>query len=108
MTIKCLTEVRKILIVAWYQRRLMTQKELSVHFGVSERTINRVLIEAGVATAVPRLQGEAYQAMQILKKHNISVNELDEVLTGQLYAKAEQQYQSYATQPQQSTQHHSV
>lgn len=107
MSVACLTAVQKTLIVAWYQKKIMTQKELSVHFKVSERTINRVLNEAGVATAIPRLKGEAYQAMQILKKHSVSVNDLDTLLTGQLYAKAQQQ-PLYVAQSGQQAQHHHV
>lgn len=91
MTVKCLFDEIKLAIVSNYKAKTMTQNQLARWAGVSERTINRVLNEAGVATAVPRIQGEAYTAMQILKKHNISVESLDNVLTEYLYGTSQQQ-----------------
>lgn len=86
MTVKCLSAEQKLSIVNNYVCKALNQKQLAEAYLVSERTINRVLNQAGVATAVPRLKGEAYQVMQILKKHNVSVQELDMLLSGQLYA----------------------
>jgi len=81
MTVKCLTKIQKECIVENHKRRNFNQKTQAKFYKVSERTINRVLNEAGVATAVPRIQGEAYRAMQILKKHNIHVDQLDRILS---------------------------
>lgn len=91
MSVKCLSPDVKLSIVSNYRVKTLNQKQLAKLWGVSERTINRILNEAGVATAVPRIQGEAYQAMQILKKHNISVESLDNVLTEYLYGTYEAQ-----------------
>ena len=85
MTVKCLFDEVKLSIVNNFNSKALNQKQLSQLYGVSERTINRVLNEAGVATAVPRIQGEAYQAMQILKKHSVQVKDLDWMLHEYLY-----------------------
>lgn len=78
--VKCLTYEQKISLITLYKLKARTQKELSKEYGVSERTINRVLIEAGIATPVARIKGEAYQAMQLLKKYNMSVSMLRSAL----------------------------
>lgn len=85
MTVKILNDHQKKFICNNYTGKYMNQKQLAKHFLVSERTINRVLNEAGLATAVPRLKGEAYRAMQVLKKHNVSVDQLDSLLTNRCY-----------------------
>ncbi len=82
MSVKCLTQTQKDMIVHWYQKKIYNQKELAKNYNTSERTINRVLIEAGLATPVARIKGEAYQVMQVLKKYNIhSANDLDAQLS---------------------------
>lgn len=80
MTVRCLTQPRKNQILDLYKRKLMNQKELAEYFGVSPRTINRVFIEAGVATPVERIKGEAYQVMQLLKKFNVDYHTLNLLL----------------------------
>ena len=78
MSVKILNEAQKNFVIKAYQAKHKTQKELSIYMNVSERTINRVLIEYGLATPVARIKGEAYQVMQVLKKYNIqSANDLD-------------------------------
>lgn len=85
MSVKCLSEHQKKYIEYFYLRKLKNQKELSEHFRVSERTINRVLIERGLATPVARLKGEARQVMQLLKKHNITYAMLTQMIRKELY-----------------------
>lgn len=80
MTVKCLTEPQKKCIAYAYTRKTMTQKELAENFEVSERTINRVLIEAGLATPVERIKGEAYGVMQLLKKYHLDLASLTMML----------------------------
>ena len=80
MTVRCLTQPSKNQILDLYKRKLMNQKELAEYFNVSERTINRVFIEAGVATPVKRIQEEAYQVMQLLKKFNVDYHTLNLLL----------------------------
>lgn len=49
MTVKCLPEIDKIEIAQLYASKLMSSDELSKSYSVSRRTINRVLVEQGVA-----------------------------------------------------------
>lgn len=82
MSVKCLNEAQKNFVIKAYQAKHKSQKELAEYLNVSERTINRVLIEAGLATPVARIKGEAYRVMQVLKKYGItSVEQLERDLT---------------------------
>ena len=80
MSVKCLTKGQKDMIVFWYKNKIMTQKEIAARAYTSERTINRVLVEYGLATPVARIKGEAYQVMQLLKKHNVDLDTLKSLL----------------------------
>ena len=80
MSVKCLTQHQKAYVVYYYNMKKSSQKELAWQFGVSQRTINRVLIEAGVATPVARIQGEAYQVMHLLKKYHLDLPTLKTIL----------------------------
>ena len=75
MTVKCLTQQQKTWVIDVYNEKLLNQKGMAKYLRTSERTINRVLNEAGLATAVPRIQGEAYQVMQLLKEYNVKGSE---------------------------------
>lgn len=87
MSVKCLNEAQKNFITLAYKSKHKSQKELAEYMGVSERTINRVLTEAGLATPVARIKGEAYQVMQLLKKYGItSVEQLDRTLSNAQFA----------------------
>lgn len=72
MSVKCLTPAQKEMIAFWYTRKLWNITELALKCGVSPRTINRVLIEKGLATPVARLKGEAHQVMKLLEKYGMS------------------------------------
>ena len=76
MTVKTLNADQKQVIGQQFQAKMRNQKELAAVFGTSERTINRVLNELGILTAVPRLKGEAYEALQILKDFNLTASSL--------------------------------
>ena len=80
MAVQCLTKQEKNYIEYFYSNKKATQKELAIQFEISERTINRVLNELGLATAVPRLKGEAYQVMQLLKKYGYTPASLKTLL----------------------------
>ena len=81
MTVKCLFQESKSLIITLYSTGNWQQKALAVEFNTSPRTINRVLVEAGLLTAVPRIQAEAYTVMQVLKKHGVDPSKLDQTLS---------------------------
>ena len=80
MAVKCLTEHQKKYIIFFYQKKNYQLKQLAEQFDVSPRTINRVLIEAGIATPVARIKGEAYHVMQLLKKHGLDRQSLEAML----------------------------
>ena len=80
MSVKCITQSQKDSILSLYQNKVMTQKELAVRFNTSQRTINRIFIEAGIATPVARIKGEAYHVMQLLKKYNVNHSTLKTLL----------------------------
>ena len=80
MTVKSLSAADKNTICSTYTQKMMTVSELAIWHATSARTIGRVLEERGLATPVPRLQGDAYQVMQLLKKHNLTPVTLAEML----------------------------
>ena len=80
MSVQCLEQPQKDSIISLYQNKVMNQKELAFRFNVSQRTINRIFIEAGIATPVARIKGEAYQVMQLLKKYNVNYSTLKTLL----------------------------
>ena len=80
MAIKCLTPEEKKDIAELYSNKTMIRKELAQAYLVSERTINRVLIEAGLATPVERKNGEAHQVMLLMKKYGFDIKALEELM----------------------------
>ena len=48
MPVQCLTYAQKQLVERFTVNEILNQTELAMHFHVSRRTIQRVLIEAGV------------------------------------------------------------
>lgn len=80
MAIKCLNEYQKRYVMYHYHKKLMSQKQLAQHFDVSERSIHRVLVEAGLATPVARIKGEAHQVMQLLKHYGLDIKTLKAIL----------------------------
>lgn len=80
MAVKCLTDRQKQMIILCYTRDKCQLKEMAENFDVSARTIQRVLIEAGIATPVERIKGEAYHVMQLLKKHRLDKESLERML----------------------------
>jgi hypothetical protein len=80
MTVRIIPEEAKKFVINSYLDKIFTVAELAAIHNVSRRTICRVLEEAGYATPVPRLKGEAYTVMKLLEEFNVSVNELQEIL----------------------------
>ena len=85
MTVQCLTNLQKNVIVVQYIQKNYNLKELAKQYHTSERTINRVLIEVGVATPVARIQGEAYTVMQLLKEHGVDLPRLKQMLSDRVF-----------------------
>lgn len=71
-----LTESQKTYIV-YEVTRGIPQKHMAYVFGVSPRTIYRILVERAVIT--PRQENKI---LQLLKKHNIGYESLKELLEG--------------------------
>jgi DNA-binding XRE family transcriptional regulator len=80
MTVRCVSKAQKDLIAFWYREKMLSQKQLADRVGVSERTINRILVEYNLATPHQRIKGEAYRVMQALARYNISIDTLNLIL----------------------------
>lgn len=80
MTVRCLTDLQKGAVAHRYRLRMDNQKQLALRFNCSERTINRVLVENGLATPIERIKGDAHYVMQLLKKYQIAPTELERIL----------------------------
>lgn len=79
MTVKCLTQEEKQHICDWVSN--FNQKEAANTFGVSERTVYRVLQEHGVLKSVPRLNREEQKAKALLEVYGITLINLAESVT---------------------------
>ena len=84
MTVKCVTKAQKDMIRVAYTstnpRIKKNIKQIAAMLSVSERTISRVLAELGLASPTQLIKGEAYQVMQMLKKHKVDMDELTQIL----------------------------
>lgn len=80
MTVKCLITEQKDAICRAYTHKTLSITDMAKCYKTSTRTISRVLEERGLATPVPRLKGEAYQVMQLLKQHNLDIDSLKDLL----------------------------
>lgn len=80
MTVSCLNPIQKQIVIDYYSNKSYSQAELARQYHVSERTIHRVLVEAGLATPVARIQGEAYAVMQFLKENDLDLAKLKQLL----------------------------
>ena len=82
MPVKSLDTADKDTIIRQYQSKALNLKQIAEFWFTSPRTIGRILEERGIATPVPRLQGEAYGVMQLLAEHGMTTAaDLAEVLT---------------------------
>jgi Zn-dependent peptidase ImmA (M78 family) len=88
MTVKCLNEQQKNDIEVAYLNNYQNQKELAAMYGVSDRTINRVLVERGLLTPTERWTVEQQTILNIVRQHRLSVGRLIEAL--KLYSKGSQ------------------
>jgi hypothetical protein len=74
--IKCLTIEEQQSITDWYNIVKTPISEIAYIYGVSSRTIARVITDAGMVTPLARRNGDSYRAMQILKQYDVEVSEL--------------------------------
>lgn len=86
MTVKSIQPRDKSLIAMWYSNGMNTKQELAEIFQTSTRTVERVLIEEGVIQApTPRITPRIRAYMQVLAEHDLTPEQLDEVLTNHKY-----------------------
>lgn len=81
MTVSKLTDAQKQLIRVNYTNKRMNITEMAKALEVSTRTIGRVLDELDLPSPAPRLKGEAYKVMEVMKKHGVTADKLDFALT---------------------------
>jgi hypothetical protein len=81
MQVKILNDIQKDVICTLYTAKTHTIKKLATEYHTSPRTIGRVLEERGLATPVPRIKGEAYHALKLLQKHNLTPAQADQMLS---------------------------
>lgn len=82
MTVCKLNDAQKAAVVTIYTSNVRPSsiQHLAAVLCVSERTIRRVIDEAGVKAAKAAPIGEATQVMQLLYKHKITIDQLDTLL----------------------------
>lgn len=80
MGISRLNQEQKDWVIKAYKERKLSQVQIAAIATVSPRTITRVIAEAGLATPVARLQGEALYVMKLLNKYDVMPDELEHVL----------------------------
>lgn len=80
MTVRTLTKSQKDSLVSDYKNKNRTIVDLGYNYRISPRTVARVLDEYDVPTPMPRVRGEAYRAMQLLKKHGMTVDQLESMM----------------------------
>lgn len=98
MAVKCISAAAKADIIALYRSKALSQREIAKNYAISERTIHRIIVEAGLATPVARIKGEAYNVMKLLKSYNMGLKELAAMLAApQLTPEAVQQYLNQRT-----------
>lgn len=101
MSVKCLNKENKSLIAEWYSRKLFNQKELAERFGVSQRTINRVLIEKHLATPGERFTEEVQAVMKVVNGYELNAQSLKKILEAPAFTHANvQAYLNQCTKDQ--------
>ena len=81
MTVKCITHAEKQLLAEWFQQGIFNQKELAEKFKTSKRTVNRVLVEAGISPApVGRVTDRMRAFMAIIDGYGLEPEGLAQAL----------------------------
>ena len=80
MTVKCLTVQEKQTIASQYLAGYYIT-DVASYYGVSPRTISRVLAEANLLTPTERVDAETKKIKRIMAKYGITVDTLDATLS---------------------------
>lgn len=79
MTVKCLTDLQKEIAIRMYESEQQI-KDIAAYLDTSERTVGRVLVEAGLSTPTQRVSEEASHVMKLLAKYKVNPKELESIL----------------------------
>ena len=80
MTVKCLTLQEKQTIASQYLAGIFITS-IASYYGVSPRTISRVLAEANLLTPTERIDADMKKIRRIMDKYGITVDTLDATLS---------------------------
>lgn len=80
MTVKCLTVQEKQTVASHYLAGFYIT-DIASYYGVSPRTISRVLAEANLLTPTERVDAETKKIKRIMQKYGITVDTLDATLS---------------------------
>lgn len=80
ITVKCVDDFVKDGIVAMYQTKKYTIKNIAAIHSTSTRTVGRVLEEAGIALPREGARGEAKAVMKLLAERNVTSADLTAIL----------------------------
>ena len=81
MTVKCITLGEKQLLADWFRADIFNQTELAEKFKTSKRTVNRVLVEAGISPApVSRVTDRMRAFMAIIDEYGLEPEGLAQAL----------------------------
>lgn len=79
MTVKCLTDLEKETAIRMYEAGDHI-KDIAEYLNTSERTIGRVLAEAGLTSPTQRITEEASHVMRLLAKYRVNPKNLESIL----------------------------
>ena len=80
MTVKCLSQDQKEHVIHLYCHGEFPVSTIAGYYGVSHRTINRVLNEFEVPTPQERAEGDLYHLRNLMRKHNMTPNDVEELI----------------------------
>jgi hypothetical protein len=80
MTVQTLNLEQKEQIRKDYTSKALNITEIAKAHNTSTRTIGRLLRELDLATPRETLRGEAYAVMQVMRKHQITAEELETII----------------------------
>jgi len=82
MTVKCISLAEKQLLADWFRADIFNQTELAEKFKTSKRTVNRVLVEAGISPPpVNRITDRIRSFMAIVDEYSLEPEGLARALS---------------------------